>query len=685
VTAWLRELVAHEPRITLIENEVNLGFVGTVNKAMRLHPDHDVVLLNSDTEVANDWLDRIQRGAYAQARVATVTPFSNNATICSYPRFCKPSDLPAGWDTASLDRLCAQQLDGQAVEVPTGVGFCMYIRRACLDEVGLFDEENFGKGYGEENDFCVRASQAGWKNLHLLDTFVRHAGGVSFGESKNERELAALQTLRRLHPRYEAEVHALIERDPARQARALLDVARMVQGGRALVLNVLHNRSGGTPRHVQELALAMADQLVYLTLTPRDGGLALRLQGAHEGFAAHWRGRVEDIWEDVVGTLRRLGVAHVHYHHLLDHHPRMLTIHEALGVSHDFTVHDFYAYCPQISLTDEQDRYCGEQGLAQCRTCVRQRPAPGGVDIEEWRGHYLALLNQARWVICPSVDALARMKKFAPQARLVMASHTQLDPEMPETAPVHKAWPQGTNRPLKVVVLGGMSRIKGADTLEAVATLAASQKAPVEFHLLGFGYRALRTLPRAKLTVHGSYEEHDLPDLLEALDADVAWFPAQWPETFSYTLSACLNARLPVMAVNLGALGERLHQRPWTWVVDWRSTPQQWLEHLLQAREHLVQGLLPPLPQTLQQDFRWEEISYREQYLQGLEPVAVRESPEALLAGLPLLVQGQGAMAEGQSAALKLLYALRDLPLLSAVSRVIPSHVQRRVKSLLVR
>ena len=169
---WLRAKAASEPRITLLENEQNLGFVGTVNRGMALSDAHDVLLLNSDAEVAGDWLDRIRAAAYGDQRVATVTPFSNNATICSYPQFCKDNELPAGYDTARLDALFARANAGQAVDVPTGVGFCMYIRRAALQAVGLFDEEHFGKGYGEENDFCIRAAQAGWRNLHALDTFV---------------------------------------------------------------------------------------------------------------------------------------------------------------------------------------------------------------------------------------------------------------------------------------------------------------------------------------------------------------------------------------------------------------------------------------------------------------------------------------------------------------------------------
>ena len=82
----------------------------------------------------------------------------------------------------------------------------IYIRRAALQTMDLFNEEHFNKGYDEENDFCIRAAQAGWRNLHALDTFVRHFGGVSFGEAKSPRERAAMQTLRRLHPRYEGDV-----------------------------------------------------------------------------------------------------------------------------------------------------------------------------------------------------------------------------------------------------------------------------------------------------------------------------------------------------------------------------------------------------------------------------------------------------------------------------------------------
>lgn len=226
VQAWLREFALGHPDTTVIENARNLGFVGTVNLGMRLAGRRDVVLLNSDTVVANDWLDRLRTAALSHERVGTVTPFSNNATICSYPDYCADNPLPAGEDTASMDRVIAAANRGRTVDIPTAVGFCMYIRRTCLDAVGEFDAASFGQGYGEENDFCLRASALGWRHLHALDVFVYHEGGASFKEHRHALQAQALATIRRLHPGYEDLIREFVQRDPARPFREAIDRAR---------------------------------------------------------------------------------------------------------------------------------------------------------------------------------------------------------------------------------------------------------------------------------------------------------------------------------------------------------------------------------------------------------------------------------------------------------------------------
>ena len=553
LTAWLRELQHRDERVVLVENEHNLGFVGTVNRGMAMSESHDVILLNSDTEVANDWLDRLKRAAYSDIRVGTVTPFSNNATICSYPRFCRDNTVPAGYDTASLDALFARTLAGQTVDVPTGIGFCMYVRRDCLAQVGLFDVEQFGKGYGEENDFCQRAQKAGWRNLHALDTFVLHSGGVSFGASKNAREIAAMETLRRLHPAYEQQVHRFIGLDPARQARQAVDLARVSAAGKPVVLLVMHDREGGTLRHMHELAEWFRRDAVFFVLKPARGpSVQLDLWGESEGFQLSFR--VPSELPALVEALRGLGVGHVHFHHLLGHPSEVFALPAHLGVRYDFTAHDYHTVCPQISLTRLDNAYCGEEGVDQCRRCLVRSPAPGGVSIEQWRETHGSLIAGARHVLVPSHDAAQRFLRYAPSADVRYAPHDELLTNARKPVPSPRVLP--ADGALKVVVMGALSQIKGADLLEDVATLAAQTSAQIDFHLLGYGYRSLRSRPRANLTVHGQYDDADLGRLLDWLQPDVIWFPAQWPETYSYTLSACLEHGLPV-----GCAGSRGFRR----------------------------------------------------------------------------------------------------------------------------
>ncbi|MDD0811446.1 methyltransferase domain-containing protein [Curvibacter sp. RS43] len=622
VTAWLREVAASEPRITLLENTENLGFVATVNRGMSLHPERDVVLLNSDTEVANDWLDRLAHAAHHNGRVATVTPFSNNATICSTPRFCEANPLPVGYDTARLDALFARTNPGQVVDVPTGVGFCMYIRRDCLQAVGLFDVANFGKGYGEENDFCCRAQQAGWRNLHALDTFVLHAGGVSFGASKSARELAAMETLRRLHPSYDAEVQAFIGRDPARAARQAVDVARLVEAGLPGVLMVTHRYEGGTMRHVRELAASLQGQAFCLMLRPEDGAqVRLQLMGPQEGLELGFDLATE--YPALLQALRHLGVRHVHYQHLLGHAGPVMGLAEDLGVTSDFTAHDFYTVCPQVTLTDKRSQYCGEQGLAQCQQCVAERPGPGGGRIEDWRYYHAQLLQRTRHVLAPSLDAAERMARYVPGCDLRWAPHLDLPAQLPEATLPRLL---SAEAPLKVVVIGALSAIKGADLLEELALEAERRNVLIDIHLVGYGYRTLKTRPQSRLTVHGAYRDEDLPAMLTWLQPDVVWFPALWPETYSYTLSTCLQAGLPVVAPDLGAFPERLQGRAWSWLRPWNSPVNECLEWWREVREaHFVTGTAPTPPAKRDPGLMGSVVRdwhYGSEYLKDLPTVA---------------------------------------------------------------
>lgn len=195
----------------LITHRENRGFVATANHGMRL-AETDVVLLNTDTEVTSGWLDRIADCLKSDRSIATVTPWSNNGEIVSIPGFCCPNPRPANPDAiAEAIALCGSPV---YPEIPTAVGFCMAISLAAIRLLDPFDEETFGRGYGEENDFCQRAEQAGLRNVLCDDAYVVHHGGASFAPLGLKPNAESMQRLLTKHPEYQEKITNFIAADP---------------------------------------------------------------------------------------------------------------------------------------------------------------------------------------------------------------------------------------------------------------------------------------------------------------------------------------------------------------------------------------------------------------------------------------------------------------------------------------
>ncbi len=226
LSTYCRKLASDAP-VSLIVNEQNLGFVRSANKGFLLDPEADVLLLNSDTVVSGDWLQRMRLCAYTEPEIGTVTPFSNNGTICSYPVFPIENPLPYQWTEAELDIAFKTANRSLCAEIPTAVGFCMYIKRSCLDATGLFDEINFGQGYGEECDFSLRATLKGWKHVIAADVFVFHEGGASFASESKHRKRHADEVMNKLHPHYHRLVSEFLRSDPLAVFRKNVDAYRM--------------------------------------------------------------------------------------------------------------------------------------------------------------------------------------------------------------------------------------------------------------------------------------------------------------------------------------------------------------------------------------------------------------------------------------------------------------------------
>lgn len=628
---YLKQL-AIENKITLLHNEENLGFVGTVNRGMALHNDRDVLLLNSDTEVFNDWLDRISGCAYQNEKIATVTPFSNNATICSYPRFCEDNELLEDIKVNDLDLVFAKANAEKYVEIPTAVGFCMYIKRDALNDVGLFDVENFGKGYGEENDFCMRAQQKGWTNVLCADTFVYHKGAVSFGKDNAAKIDRAMQVLNKLHPTYHRQVHTFIHQDPIAKFRRQVDVALLQNSKKINILCIDHGMTGGTIKHIYELAHLLHTQANFLRLRPTPDGLTKLswINTQHSfGYTEEQRKELAEFYFELpqefdllIETLQNLNIAHLHFHHTMALHPIVWLLPEKLQLSYDFTVHDYYSYCPQVSLTTEKYQYCGEKGETECNACLTKRPAAGNVDIQGWRTPQRKLLEHAQRVFIPSHDAAQRIQKYFSNLKIIITPHPDHELNNYDFIPVRKPTFQNEEY-LRVVVIGALSPIKGADLLEACALDAKKRKLPIEFHLIGFAYRSLQKRPQSNLIEYGAYHDDELDELIAGINPHLVWFPAQWPETYSYTLSAVLKAGLPVFCTNLGAIPERIIGRAYSWIFPFETKPESWNDAFTQLRKgEQVKSPVKMISAPPKRNF-----SYQNDYLKSIQPVQQEVTP----------------------------------------------------------
>ena len=192
-------------------NAHNRGYTHNVNAGMQLAGDADVVLLNSDTEVGPRWLQSLRLAAYGDDAIGTVTAVSDNAGAFSVPDLEQYCPIPEKWDLPGAQRAVLQQAGLRFPELPTGNGFCMFIKRELIACIGAMDADAFPAGYGEENDFCQRAELAGYRNIIAGNVLVRHERSASFGDERRAAlGVQGMAVLRARYPGYEAAVGATL-------------------------------------------------------------------------------------------------------------------------------------------------------------------------------------------------------------------------------------------------------------------------------------------------------------------------------------------------------------------------------------------------------------------------------------------------------------------------------------------
>ena len=655
-STYLRQSIA-DAGFRLIERRRGLDVAASLRSVLAEVKSGDVFLLGADVDFSGGWIDRMQAAARSGVRVGAVVPFSSDRGPFGVPAVMQVEEF-----TGLFSAAAANINAGASCEVPIGFGSCLLITRRCLDSLDSADFSVLDRSDGA--GLCFQIVTPGLASLLACDAFALHQqkGG---GHGLLEAPTPIVGIGAEGSGEYAVALNQWLLLDPIRAPRIALSLEAIRSTGLPIVLQVLHRIGGGVERHVQELVRVSSARVWNLVMRPMIGaqGVCISLGGGE------WCDRLQfqlpGESKEMLLFLQAMGVCRIHVHHTLGFPPSVWGVLHELGLEFDLTLHDYSIIQGSPTLTGRQGRYIGAS---------EPLGAYEMANVEQ--AELLRMLSsRASRCLVPSEDMRRRLQNALPSLSCDCRPHP--DREVFGAYPSPAAPELSREEPLRILCLGALGREKGVEVLRDVARLANGKRMPFQFMLLGSAHVPLGC---AVLSL-GKYADVELASLIEQHRPHVVWFPVLCPETWSYTLSAALEAGLPVLASSIGAFPERLQGRPYTWLLPYSASVQDWLAKLEEVRACLRDSGGRRLP------WRQEELLpfYRECYASNLPTQSSCLGALSLsflqVHGVPLWsVAGQGGW---RRKLLRLVLRARGWAPLVGLLAYVPYNVQRRIKRLI--
>ena len=184
VQDWLEGYVKGKKNIRLLSASKNRGYTRNVNNALQNTKADYKILLNSDTKVFGNWIEKLLIPFFEDITVGISGALSNAAGWQSVPYLRGDNTLPKHISVKDINKYLEVSSSHPYYPMSDIInGFCMCIKQETIDTIGFFDEKAFPRGYGEEDDFCIRARNHGFKNVIATTVYVHHSKSKSFGHS----------------------------------------------------------------------------------------------------------------------------------------------------------------------------------------------------------------------------------------------------------------------------------------------------------------------------------------------------------------------------------------------------------------------------------------------------------------------------------------------------------------------
>lgn len=596
------KLENHNLNIEVIDNKENIGFVKTVNIGMKLHIDDDVILLNSDTEVTKDWLEKLKKCAYSNEYIATVTPLTNNGTICSVPNFGVDNELPKSITLEQYSKMIEEISLKRYPELTTGNGFCMYIKRDILNKIGYFDDIDFEKGYGEENDFCYRALDEGFIHVLCDDCFIYHKGTQSFKKenltvSRSQVIENHLKILKEKHPIYYNKNDRFIANNPLKDIQENINLNILLFNKRRILYLINEweenmNMTGGSSLHVKDIINSnIKNNIASFVLAPDKNDLSrfilyLYVQDFGKAIAT-FKTDISDygqinftnnIYKKILSKiLDDLKIDIIHVHHFLFQTFDIIDLAKEKNIYSIITLHDLYMICPSINMI-YRNIYCKYDSEKDCTKCLKNRYLVNHNILPNWQYICEKVLKKFDKIIVPSENTKKIFDETYKDLNIEVVEHGVNKVEIKEKSQIQKS-------DFNIAFVGAMAIHKGEKILE---DLIKKNKSPeIKIHL--FGKNTVTSLKKNRFDYiyHGQYKRGELPQLLIDNNIDLICIFATWPETYSYTLTEAYMAKIPVLTFDLGAVGDRVKKDDLGWVIDFPSSTEQILSKIHDIRNNL--------------------------------------------------------------------------------------------------